>query len=94
MGDVFDRVDKATRLEDPHGWIQWKGTNVCMDVHCACGAHVHVDAEFCYHVKCPHCERVYAVGAYVRLVELTEEERREDVEPSCLVVAQEDYERE
>jgi len=25
----------------PHGWVQWKGTDVCMDVHCACG---HIDA--------------------------------------------------
>jgi hypothetical protein len=91
MGDAFDRVEKATRLEGPHGWIQWKGTNVCMDVYCACGAHVHVDAEFCYQVECPHCKRVYAVGAYVRLVELTEEEQREG-EPR-VVVAQEDYER-
>ena len=23
--------------DKPHGWIQWKGTGVCMDVHCKCG---------------------------------------------------------
>ncbi len=43
----------------PHGWIQWKGTEVCMDVHCACGELTHVDAEFAYNVQCPVCLRVY-----------------------------------
>lgn len=23
--------------DQPHGWIQWKGTNVCLDYHCVCG---------------------------------------------------------
>jgi hypothetical protein len=36
--------EKYTGL--PHGWIQWKGTNVCMDVYCACGHHSHIDAKF------------------------------------------------
>lgn len=38
-----------------HGWIQWKGTDVCMDVHCKCGEHSHLDAEFAYYIKCPKC---------------------------------------
>ena len=61
---------------EPYAWIQWKGTNVCMDLNCACGALVHVDAEFAYYVRCPHCRRIYAMDGHVRAVELTDEEVR------------------
>lgn len=54
----------------PHGWIQWKGTSVCMDVYCACGYHSHIDAEFAYHVECPVCRRVYACNGHIELIEL------------------------
>ena len=56
--------------EEPHCWIQWKGTDVCMDVHCACGAHLHFDGEFCYFLECPHCGIAYAVGENVKLIPL------------------------
>lgn len=57
-----------------HTFIQWKGTEVCCDVHCPnCGVHGHVDAEFFYHYKCPFCRRVYIVGSRVVLVEMEEE---------------------
>jgi hypothetical protein len=59
-----------------HGWIQWKGTSVCMDVHCACGAHGHVDAEFAYFYRCLACDRTFAVGATVRLYECSPEATR------------------
>lgn len=67
----------ADRVEGPFGWIQWKGTNVCMDLHCACGHHGHIDTEFAYFYRCPECDRLYAVGATVRLHELTADERAE-----------------
>ena len=57
----------------PHGWIQWKGTDVCMDIHCKCGAHCHVDAEFAYNVKCMECGTVYACNGHIELIELEEE---------------------
>ena len=43
----------------PNGWIQWKGTAVCMDVYCLCGTHSHMDGEFTYHIKCHKCGQVY-----------------------------------
>lgn len=45
--------------EEPHAFVQWKGTNVCMDFHCECGAQCHFDGDFAYTVKCPHCETVW-----------------------------------
>lgn len=58
----------------PHGWIQWKGTNVCMDMRCTCGHLGHVDAEFFYYFECPSCHAKYAVGQNVKLIPLTPEQ--------------------
>ena len=39
-------------------WIQWKGTEVCIDIHCKCGKHSHIDAEFFYYFRC-ECGQLY-----------------------------------
>ena len=75
---------KAKTLEDtfrmnsplqhaPHGWIQWKGTDVCMDIRCACGEHTHIDTDFCYSIKCICCGRSYACMGHIELIELEQE---------------------
>lgn len=69
--------DEAWKIQEmyedkPHGWIQWKGTDVCMDVQCACGYHSHIDEEFVYHVQCPKCKRVYFCNGHIELIELEE----------------------
>lgn len=40
---------------ETHAFIQWKGTDVCMDFTCDCGAEGHFDGAFAYVVKCPGC---------------------------------------
>jgi hypothetical protein len=55
----------------PHGWIQWKGTEVCIDLHCACGGGSHFDGGFFYNFECPYCHAKYAVGQNVVLIQLT-----------------------
>ncbi len=55
MADGFDFDSSLT----PHVFIQWKGTDVCMDFRCECGANCHFDGYFAYCVKCPHCETVW-----------------------------------
>lgn len=57
----------------PHAWIQWKGTDVCMDVYCKCGKHFHIDAEFAYYVKCPKCKTVYMCNGHIELIEIENE---------------------
>lgn len=69
---------EATRPQEPYGWIQWKGTNVCMDVHCTCGAHGHIDDEFTYHYKCLACGRFFDIAGYVRLIEVPADEVDQD----------------
>ena len=51
----------------PHAWIQWKGTDVCMDVHCKCGESMHFDGDFCYYIKCPVCGQVYECDGHIQL---------------------------
>jgi phage FluMu protein Com len=56
--------------ESPRGWIQWKGTDVCMDIHCSCGKMSHVDAEFAYNIKCPHCGKIFMCNPNIELIEV------------------------
>jgi len=77
---------------DPYAWIQWKGTDVCMDIHCECGEHGHVDGDFVYFYKCPVCNRKYALGQNVKLIPLTEEQIDYVEKTSCGFVT--DYNKE
>jgi hypothetical protein len=38
-----------------------------MDVYCACGEQMHVDGDFCYHVKCAYCGATYECDPFIRL---------------------------
>jgi len=61
-GDVFYEGN------EPHGWIQWKGTDVCCDLYCKCGHHGHVDQDFFYEYQCPECKQMYKVGTTIKLI--------------------------
>ena len=82
MSDFYDQVyGQDFPVEGiPHGWIQWKGTNICIDLHCKCGAHCHFDGDFFYAYECPNCHAKYAVGQNVKLIELTPEQV---ADPAC-----------
>jgi len=80
--EAFD-LDKMLSPPEPNGWIQWKGTDVCMDIHCKCGELTHVDGEFCYLVKCPHCSTVYHCSGFIRLIEIDYNEKDFGHEPLC-----------
>lgn len=57
----------------PYGWIQYKGSNICVDIHCSCGELSHYDGEFAYAVRCPYCQKPWVLSQTVRLVELPPE---------------------
>jgi hypothetical protein len=65
--EAFPSLALNAERPAPHAWIQWKGTDVCMEVHCICGAHLHYDGGFAYHVRCPHCQQVYECDGYIAL---------------------------
>jgi len=47
---------------DAEMFIQWKGTSVCLDFYCPCGAHGHYDGDFAYNLRCPACGAVFELG--------------------------------
>lgn len=66
----------------PHLWIQWKGTSVCCDIHCRCGALLHYDGDFLYSFQCPHCKTFWECGSHVPIYEVSKEPSCcQDVEP-------------
>ena len=67
-------------IEGSSGWIQWKGTEVCMDLRCECGLLGHFDGEFFYHYECRGCGRKFAVGQNIKLIELGQDEVKYVVE--------------
>lgn len=40
-------------------FIQYKGTDLCADIWCECGKHLHYDGYGAYTVKCKHCGSLY-----------------------------------
>lgn len=75
-GDHWEWLKAQEReIEGPTGWIQWKGTDVCIDLHCVCGHHGHLDDDFTYYYRCPKCDRIYALSQTVQLIELDKEQR-------------------
>lgn len=62
-------IDCQLSREDMKTFIQWKGTQVCMDVWCDCGMSSHWDEEFLYYLQCPGCKKTFSVGTNVELVE-------------------------
>lgn len=67
----YDLIYENDNPETPaYGWIQHKGTDICMDIHCICGTHGHIDSAFTYAIKCLDCGRKYAVGQNIKLIPL------------------------
>lgn len=62
---------------DPYGWVQFKGTELCMDVHCSCGELTHIDGMFLYFIKCGSCGRIYELNGHIQLIERTSDEFNE-----------------
>lgn len=72
--NIYNKVAAASPIRDdvPIAWIQWKGTNVCADIRCPCGALAHVDADFAYSIRCGGCGALYGMDPHITLVPLEE----------------------
>lgn len=55
-------------MDGTHAFIQWKGTDVCLDFRCECGAIGHFDGFFAYQLRCGACSRVWDMPHTVGLV--------------------------
>ena len=76
MDDFYERVDSQDHPKvNAYGAIQWKGTEVCIDLECSCGHQWHYDGWFSRsYFRCPKCGAGYAVGRIVKLIPLTAED--------------------
>lgn len=51
-----------------HIFIQWKGTDVCLDFNCPeCGHHGHFDGYYAYALGCKGCGAIYEMPQWVSL---------------------------
>lgn len=50
-------------------FIQWKGTDVCLDFICVCGVQGHYDGFFAYALDCPSCDRKWIMPSVLQLAE-------------------------
>ena len=51
-------LDQDSKLS---GYIQYKGTDICIDLCCECGWNDHYDGYFCYGFTCPKCGQSYTL---------------------------------
>lgn len=74
VGDPVTATDPSPSTADanegPNAFIQWKGTDVCLDFYCPCGYQSHYDGYFAYVIECPKCEREFAMPHTVQMVEV------------------------
>ena len=67
----YDSINKLQHDYDrPSGFLQWKGTDVCMDCYCICGEQFHIDSDFTYYVKCPYCGSVYSCNPNIEFIKI------------------------
>lgn len=62
-------------------FIQWKGTDVCIDLMCKCGASFHYDGYFLYHWECQDCGTIYKMADTIQMTEIG----RDELGGSCCI---------
>lgn len=63
--------------QKPELYIQWKGTDVCIDLECKCGWSDHFDGFDLYAYKCPECGTIYKLPGRLYPTEITSKEIEE-----------------
>jgi hypothetical protein len=56
-----------TDKDRPDAFIQWKGTDACLDLYCTCGEQFHFDGYFAYELTCGYCGQAYELPNTVRI---------------------------
>jgi hypothetical protein len=60
MGEALHRLlDAAPASTRPDLFLQWKGTDACLDLYCACGQDLHFDGYFAHELTCGHCGQTW-----------------------------------
>ena len=59
-------------MSDTNMYIQYKGTDLCADLYCDCGTHLHVDEYSAYAVQCWNCKAIWELPQNVTMVKVIE----------------------
>jgi hypothetical protein len=51
----------------PEAFIQWKGTDACLDLYCTCGEQFHFDGYFAVELTCGDCGQTYELPHMLRI---------------------------
>lgn len=62
----------------PSNNVQWKGTDLCLDLYCDCGMSSHADGYSFSYVQCPGCDVIYKLQ---HNVPMTKVQRHDDYVP-------------
>jgi hypothetical protein len=57
-------------MSETNVFIQYKGTDLCADLYCDCGEHLHVDAYSAYAVKCYECGAIWELPQFVTMTKV------------------------
>lgn len=66
---LYESRDGYPSDNDTNVFIQWKGTDVCLDFHCSCGQSHHIDAYFVYNIQCT-CGKIWEMPHSFHLIEV------------------------
>ena len=53
-------------------FIQWKSTDIMIEVYCPCGGGGYFSGWFMYFIKCTSCGQVYECGTSIELKPIDE----------------------
>lgn len=62
-------------MREPSVYIQYKGTDICLDFTCECGFDAHYDGYGAYVLHCTACGAFYEMPQFPVPVRLSEEPR-------------------
>lgn len=65
MSMFCNHGDDSDEPAGTHAFVQWKGTDVCMDFYCDCGEQSHFDGYFAYVVTCPACGQEWEMPCFL-----------------------------
>lgn len=63
-------------------FIQWKGTDACLDLHCTCGTDLHFDGDFAYAIRCWKCRAIWEMPTELAVTQVDYADICQDTEPT------------
>lgn len=52
---------------DLYAFIQYKNTDICVDIECLCGESFHYDGYFAYYLQCPNCNQIFKLNTHIEI---------------------------